>query len=32
VIVIDPDGKVTYVELFDAITAEPNYEAALASL
>jgi len=32
VIVIDPTGKVTYVELVPEIAQEPNYEAALAKV
>ncbi len=32
VVVLDADGAVTYSELVDELTSEPNYEAALASL
>lgn len=32
VIVINPDGKVTYTELVSEITTEPNYDAAVKSL
>jgi thioredoxin-dependent peroxiredoxin len=32
VIVIDPTGKVTYVELVPEIAQEPNYDAALAKV
>ena len=32
VLVIDPTGKVTYVELVPEIAQEPNYEAALAKV
>ncbi|WP_110241681.1 thiol peroxidase [Nocardioides gilvus] len=32
VIVVDTDGTVTYVQLVDEITTEPDYDAALAAL
>lgn len=32
VVVIDPDGKVTYTELVPNISHEPNYQAAIESL
>ena len=32
VVVLDPQGKVTYVELVPDITQEPNYDAAMAAL
>lgn len=32
VIVLDTEGKVTYVQLVDEITTEPDYDAALAAL
>lgn len=32
VLIIDPAGKVKYVQLVDEITTEPDYEAALAQL
>jgi thiol peroxidase len=32
VLVIDPTGKVTYVELVPEIAQEPNYDAALAKV
>lgn len=31
VIVVNKEGKVTYVEICDEITSEPNYDAALAA-
>lgn len=31
VVVVNPDGKVTYTELVPEITEEPNYEAALSA-
>ncbi len=32
VVVLDADGKVTYTQLVDEITTEPDYDAALAAL
>ncbi len=32
VLIVDGSGKVTYSELVDEITTEPNYEAALSAL
>ena len=32
IVIIDEDGKVTYTQLVPEISAEPNYEAALAAL
>jgi thiol peroxidase len=32
VFVVDANGKITYVEIVPEVTAEPNYEAALAAL
>jgi thiol peroxidase len=32
VVVIAPDGKVSYSELVPEITTEPNYEAALQAI
>ena len=32
IFVVDKDGKVSYKELVEEITAEPNYEAALTAL
>ena len=32
VVVLDADGKVTYAQLVDEITTEPDYDAALAAL
>ena len=31
VVVINPEGKVSYTELVPEITEEPNYNAALAA-
>jgi len=32
VVIVTPEGKVSYVELVPEITTEPNYEAALNSI
>jgi thiol peroxidase len=32
VVVINPDGEVTYTQLVDEITTEPDYDAVVAHL